>query len=329
MSERRPDIPAELKRAVLVEAGHRCAIPTCRTSTTEIAHIAPWRDKREHTFDNLIALCPNCHTRYDKDEIDRKSMLMYKAQLGALNDRFRPPWSGHAIMLDIDLDTQEATSVAELLLEIENADLWDPKVAQAFLPQILALNDGQRYALARKLSEILSARTTNDEVRWNAALIVEFLVQWDPRKIPAELLLTMTTDPFFSVRSSAAVSYYYLAGSSPGVVPVEVLGRMASVDEDWYVMTPATSALLRLSRTRHVAVEVLAGGISHKDKDAQDHAAHALETLAKVNPAALRGDLADRMIASGYPPLVQVGERWKQIIEERRTKGEPPDYYMF
>lgn len=85
---RRPDIPENIRREVLVEAGHRCAIPTCRHSTTEIAHIVPWSKVKEHIFGNLIALCPNCHTRYDKGEIDRKSMLQYKANLTLLNSRY-------------------------------------------------------------------------------------------------------------------------------------------------------------------------------------------------------------------------------------------------
>ncbi|KAF0247024.1 MAG: HNH endonuclease domain-containing [Planctomycetota bacterium] len=88
MAEERQAIPAELKRAVLVEAGHRCAIPTCQSSTTEIAHIEPWAKVQEHSFENLIALCPNCHTRYDKGEIDRKSMQIYKRNLGVLSGRY-------------------------------------------------------------------------------------------------------------------------------------------------------------------------------------------------------------------------------------------------
>jgi hypothetical protein len=84
----RPAVPAELKRDVLIEAGHRCAIPTCRSTTTEIAHIKPWAEVKEHTFDNLIALCPNCHTRYDHGEIDRRAMLQYKANLGLVNSRY-------------------------------------------------------------------------------------------------------------------------------------------------------------------------------------------------------------------------------------------------
>ena len=88
MSDERPAIPSELKRQILVESGHRCAIPTCRYPTTEIAHIEPWEKVKEHGYENLIALCPNCHTRADKGDIDRKSLRIYKRILQRLTDRF-------------------------------------------------------------------------------------------------------------------------------------------------------------------------------------------------------------------------------------------------
>ena len=79
----------EVKRMVLVEAGHRCAIPTCRHPTTEIAHIVPESVNHDDSFENLIALCPNCHTRYgQKKEIDRQSIRMYKRNLGISNSRY-------------------------------------------------------------------------------------------------------------------------------------------------------------------------------------------------------------------------------------------------
>jgi hypothetical protein len=84
----RPAIPAKLKRDVLLEAGHRCAIPTCRQTTIEVAHITPYKTVKVHTFDNLIALCPTCHARYDKQEIDIKSMKRYKSNLILLNSRY-------------------------------------------------------------------------------------------------------------------------------------------------------------------------------------------------------------------------------------------------
>jgi HNH endonuclease len=85
---KRPAIPSDIERQVLVEAGHRCAIPVCRQVPVEIAHITGWAKSRKHEFRNLIPLCPNCHARFDKGEIDRKSMLLYKRQLAVLNRRY-------------------------------------------------------------------------------------------------------------------------------------------------------------------------------------------------------------------------------------------------
>ena len=84
----RPPIPADLKRRVLVEAGHRCAIPTCRYITVELHHIVPWETCQDHDYHNLIALCPNCHNRADRGDIDRKSLRIYKASLRFTHDKF-------------------------------------------------------------------------------------------------------------------------------------------------------------------------------------------------------------------------------------------------
>lgn len=84
----RPSIPAELRRRVLIEAGHRCSIPTCRHLDVDVHHIVPWGERREHAYENLIALCPNCHRRAEKGEIDRKSLRIYKANLRFTHDKF-------------------------------------------------------------------------------------------------------------------------------------------------------------------------------------------------------------------------------------------------
>lgn len=84
----RPAIPADVRRRVLVEAGHRCAIPTCRYIEVDIHHIIPWKECQEHTYENLIALGPNCHRRADREEIDRKSLRIYEANLRYTHDKF-------------------------------------------------------------------------------------------------------------------------------------------------------------------------------------------------------------------------------------------------
>ncbi len=79
----RPPIPTDLRRRILVEAGHRCAIHTCKHPEVDVHHIVPWEKCRQHEYDNLIALCPNCHRRADAGEIDRSSLRIYKARLVA------------------------------------------------------------------------------------------------------------------------------------------------------------------------------------------------------------------------------------------------------
>jgi hypothetical protein len=72
------------KRMALAEAGHRCAIPTCRHPTTETAHILHESENDDDSFANLIALCPECQNK----EIDAQAILGYKRNLAILNSRY-------------------------------------------------------------------------------------------------------------------------------------------------------------------------------------------------------------------------------------------------
>jgi len=87
-TEPRPPIPADLRRRIYVEAGHRCAIPTCRYIDIDVHHIIPWAECHAHDYENLIALCPNCHRRADNGEIDRKALRLYKYNLRFIHDKY-------------------------------------------------------------------------------------------------------------------------------------------------------------------------------------------------------------------------------------------------
>jgi hypothetical protein len=74
---------------MLIEAGYRCAVPTCRTILTiELHHIDPVREDGQNTPDNLIALCSNCHTMLEKGIIAREAINVYKTMLVALSQAF-------------------------------------------------------------------------------------------------------------------------------------------------------------------------------------------------------------------------------------------------
>jgi 5-methylcytosine-specific restriction endonuclease McrA len=85
---KRRNIPAD-RRRLMVDAGHRCAIPTCRaTVTLNIEHIIDYAIVQDHQYENMIVLCANCHGRKTKGEIDRKSLRQYKANLAVINSRY-------------------------------------------------------------------------------------------------------------------------------------------------------------------------------------------------------------------------------------------------
>jgi HNH endonuclease len=108
------------KKMALAEAGHRCAIPTCRHPTSEIAHIAPESQGRDDSFENLIALCPKCQ----KKDIGPESMRMYKRNLRILNSRYS---DFERRMFDQIAETDRRSFIVEAGLEI---------------PLLHAVNDG-------------------------------------------------------------------------------------------------------------------------------------------------------------------------------------------
>jgi HNH endonuclease. len=77
MPKGRPAISAEVTRSIMIEAGHRCAVDGTRFPL-EKAHIVAWNESKDHTAENLILLCANCHEMFDLGKIDAATMREYK-----------------------------------------------------------------------------------------------------------------------------------------------------------------------------------------------------------------------------------------------------------
>ena len=73
----RPRLPVALQRQVMADAGHRCAV--CGAPTPlELASIVPWRAAKEHKAEDLICLCASCHSRADRENWGKETLLQYK-----------------------------------------------------------------------------------------------------------------------------------------------------------------------------------------------------------------------------------------------------------
>lgn len=83
---KRKSLPRFLKREIEQEAGGRCAVPTCRQAKPlQIAHIYPYKDEKNHEFNNLILLCNSCHGLHGDDVQYLKKL---KNNLAILNGRY-------------------------------------------------------------------------------------------------------------------------------------------------------------------------------------------------------------------------------------------------
>jgi hypothetical protein len=223
--------------------------------------------------------------------------------------------------------TSPRDALAPLLEAVRTTELWNRSLATPVFERVAALDRTHRAELVVALGATLQSEP-DENVRWHAATVVEFLVQWMPPEVPDELLALMTRDSFFSVRSAAAVSYCHLARMAPARVPLDCVTRLMSPAEDWYVMTPATTAMIYLARTRTIVLEVLASMIG-ADGLTDDHLASVFAAISDEAPASLRDDVADLMLKSRSAALHAVGVSWLQLIEQRRQAKQPLDHFVF
>ena len=104
----RPPIPTPTLRKVLYESCHRCAVCGFGLSI-ELAHIIPWRTTKDHSAENLIALCANCHEMADKQKWNSKDFEVYKRQPWALRQNAAQPMSApQKAMVDLILSRDAA-----------------------------------------------------------------------------------------------------------------------------------------------------------------------------------------------------------------------------
>ena len=108
----RPAIATETKRKVLHESCHRCAVCGFGLSI-ELAHIIPWRTSKDHSTENLIALCATCHEMADSQKWKSKDFESYKKQPWALRQHTPQPMSApQKAMVDLIL-ARDAADMGE------------------------------------------------------------------------------------------------------------------------------------------------------------------------------------------------------------------------
>lgn len=78
MAERRPDVPAPMKRLLIEQAGDKCANPGCPNRLVELHHIHEWHVYQTHDAKHMIAICAACHDSVDRGSLQISDQSLYR-----------------------------------------------------------------------------------------------------------------------------------------------------------------------------------------------------------------------------------------------------------
>ena len=115
---------------------------------------------------------------------------------------------------------------------------------------------------------------------------LEAAARVDPALVDMAWIEQLTMSGITQHRMSAAMMLWDLAVTVPGIVPLDLVAKLAKpATEDWYVFAPALGATKQLALTRKSALDIILDLARSLKADDRDYAVAALGDLARVDPA--------------------------------------------
>lgn len=164
----RKPIEENVKRRLFAESMGRCMNPNCKAELfcgdgdiIEKAHIDPYCETEDNSFENLVLLCPNCHTNFDKN---------YAFSAEEVREWKKIRQRELDIFFSVKLETFEQLCEKIVPLLMENRTIFEKyylgnqrKLWDRFEPIILVNNRKIRLMLENNMSLIQVNKGTNYE----------------------------------------------------------------------------------------------------------------------------------------------------------------------
>jgi len=141
----RKTIPIDVERKLYAESMGRCMNPDCQAdlfrkkgNVVEKAHITPYCKTADNDYENLVILCPTCHTDFDKnDAFDPEQVKQWKRiRRAEIEKLFGKKYATfEELQRQIVPILSENKSIYENYYQGEQKELWD-----AFEGKVLANN---------------------------------------------------------------------------------------------------------------------------------------------------------------------------------------------
>ena len=201
-------IAENVLRRLYAESMGRCMNPACQQNLfsengdiIEKAHIVPYCKTAENTFENLIILCPNCHTNFDKNRtFSCEEVLSWKRNRKEEVERVfsKKFLNFDELKNEVCPILEENKTIYEKYYLNENKTLWDK-----FEPKVLQNNRKLKLLFSANLELIQSYKDKSysnlEYVNQFIAHVNEFEITRDsPEKI-REVLFPAEINSIFSI----------------------------------------------------------------------------------------------------------------------------------
>lgn len=174
-------IETNVERRLIADSMGRCMNPDCKEELLKVtgdiierAHIVSYCDSKENTYENLVILCPNCHTNFDKngafkeDEVKKWKQVRKEELERFFNEEFDTFLDLKKEVSPILLENQ---TIFNTYYKDDQRELWD-----IFEEKILLNNRKLKFILNHNLKLIQSHQQDSYS---NLSLVKKFLLHID------------------------------------------------------------------------------------------------------------------------------------------------------
>lgn len=185
--------------------------------------------------------------------------------------------------------------------------------------------EGQRRVARGIFDRVMAAPPDSDDVHVTSSFL-EACLRIDPALVEMPWLEQLVESPVVQHRMSAAMMLWDLAETSPGIVPLDLVAKLAKpATEDWYVFAPALGAAKQLSLTRRSALQVVLDLARSLNADDRDAAVRALADLARVDAPIVPIKHVRRLTRDSDPSIAAAANELLPTLEavtdeERRAR---------
>ncbi len=175
------DVKENVKRKLYAESMGRCMNPKCEIELfrengdiAEKAHIHSFAETNDNTFENLILLCPNCHTDFDKnsafdlEEVKKWKQLRQEQVSSVFSKKFSSFTELESVVRPILLENQNIFSNYYLN---DSKKLWDK-----FEANILVNNKKLKYILKNNFNLIQNYKVGYES---NLEIVMQLIIHID------------------------------------------------------------------------------------------------------------------------------------------------------